>query len=52
MNEIYSVLVEGKGLRTIYGYTIYQWLGMLIGSAVGVFGFWLMSWGLYIVFGF
>lgn len=52
MNEIYSTLVKGKGLRTIYGYTIYQWIGMLAISAAAVAAFWAFNWLLYIAFGF
>ena len=50
--EIYQVLVQGKGLKTIYGYTIYQWIGMLLASAFGVFVLWAFIWALYIVFGY
>lgn len=49
ITSIYEVLVEGKGLSRIAGYTVYQWVGFLIGGAVGVFAFWALVLGLWAI---
>lgn len=50
--EIYNVLVKGKGLKTIYGLTVYQWLGGIVLSGLGLFLAWSGIWLLYAVFGY